>query len=246
MVLAAPTVTESQSVPGSPTAITYSPDNAAVGASASPTPPPAPPAAAPAVRPAGGQPFGSFQLEQRLADLRYDTGPVDGDVDEGSTSAVMTFQKVNGMERTGRISPELIASVQSTTSAPPPLVPGGGANRVEIDLARQVLFLYEGDALSRILPVSTGSGERFCQGGRCRNAVTNVGSFQIYRQDRGWETSPLGRLYNAQYYDGGIAIHGSNSVPASPVSHGCVRIPMRAAEWFPSHVSVGTPVYVVG
>ena len=244
-VLAAPTVTESQSVPGSPPAITYTPDNAAVGATASPTPSPTP-AAAPAVPPAGGQPFGPFELEQRLADLRYDTGPVDGNVDEGSTSAVMTFQKVNGMERTGKIDPELIASVQSTTSPPPPLVPGGGANRIEIDLTRQVLFLYEGDALSRILPVSTGSGERFCQGGRCRNAVTNVGSFQIYRQDRGWETSPLGRLYNAQYYDGGIAIHGSNSVPARPVSHGCVRIPMSAAEWFPSHVSVGTPVYVLG
>ena len=61
----------------------------------------------------------------------------------------------------------------------------------------------------------------------------------------GWETGPLGSLYNSQYFNGGIAIHGSRSVPAYPASHGCVRISMSAAEWFPDQVSIGTPVYVV-
>ena len=43
-----------------------------------------------------------------------------------------------------------------------------------------------------------------------------------------------------------MAIHGAHSVPAGPASHGCVRIPMNAAEWFPSKVGVGTAVYVLG
>src|SRR5205807_5474771 len=64
-------------------------------------------------------------------------------------------------------------------------------------------------------------------------------------QDAGWEKSPLGWLYNSQYFNGGIAIHGSSSVPGYAASHGCVRIPMSAAEWFPDRVSLGTPVYVV-
>jgi hypothetical protein len=107
------------------------------------------------------------------------------------------------------------------------------------------MFIYSGSVLSTILGVSTGSNERFCSEGWCRKAVTPTGSFTVYQKDFGWETGPLGSLYNAQYFNGGIAVHGAYSVPGYPASHGCVRIPMSAAEWFPDRVIVGTPVYVV-
>jgi hypothetical protein len=42
----------------------------------------------------------------------------------------------------------------------------------------------------------------------------------------------------------GVAIHGFPSVPTRPASHGCVRIPMHTATWFPSRVVQGDPVYV--
>jgi hypothetical protein len=93
--------------------------------------------------------------------------------------------------------------------------------------------------------VSTGNDERFCSEGWCRRAVTPPGSFTVYAQHYGWETGPLGSLYNAQYFNGGIAIHGSRSVPAYPASHGCVRISMSASEWFPERLSLGMPVYVL-
>jgi peptidoglycan hydrolase-like protein with peptidoglycan-binding domain len=248
--MAAPQVGEAPSVPGSPPAITFT--GASTGAAPAPMeaapvvpvpmPAPAPrPAAAPAPAPPAG---GPLELEQHLAHLHYDVGAIDGTVDAVTNSAVMAFQKVHGMERTGEVTPELISAVLATKDTPPPLVPGGGVNRVEVDLARQVLFLYEGDTLSRILPVSSGNGERFCEGGRCRNAITPTGDFNVYRQGQGWEEGPLGSLYNPQYFKGGVAIHGARSVPAEPASHGCVRIPMSAAEWFPSHVSIGTPVFV--
>jgi hypothetical protein len=76
--------------------------------------------------------------------------------------------------------------------------------------------------------------------------VTPGGSYGFYRQGRGWETGPLGSLYNPVYFNGGIAVHGSRSVPAQPASHGCIRIPMGAAEWFPTAVHIGMPVHVVG
>ena len=247
---AAPQVGEAPSVAGSPSAITFS--GASTGAAPAPMPAapavpvPPPPAAAPTAAPAAAPApaGGPLELEQHLAHLRYDVGTVDGAVDEVTSSAVMAFQKVHGMERSGEVTPELISAVLATNGTPPALVPGGGANRVEIDLARQVLFLYQGDALSRILPVSTGNGERFCSGGYCRNAITPTGDFAVYRQVPGWDSGPLGDLYNPQYFNGGVAIHGAKSVPAEPASHGCVRIPMSAAEWFPSHVSLGTPVFV--
>ena len=75
--------------------------------------------------------------------------------------------------------------------------------------------------------------------------MTPAGSYHVFQRVRGWQTSRLGRLYNPLYFNGGIAIHGSSSVPGYPASHGCVRIPMSAAEWFPDRVSLGTPVYVV-
>jgi lipoprotein-anchoring transpeptidase ErfK/SrfK len=206
------------------------------------TPPPPPPAglgpgdSGPAVQ----------ALEAKLVALRYEVGTPDDKFDADTGHGVMAFQKVTGKERTGRATDDVVATVAATNDPPPPLVGSGGANRVEIDLNRQVLFLYENDALAKVINTSTGSNKRFCSEGYCRKAVTPEGSYRIFSQRRGWERSPLGRLYNSQYFNGGIAIHGSTSVPAHPASHGCVRLPMNVAEWFPTKVSLGTPVYVVG
>lgn len=193
----------------------------------------------------GAQGPNVLALEQKLTALRYFVGKVDEAYDADTQHAVTAFQKVNGMERTGRATDDVVAAIRSAQGAPAPLVANGGLKRVEIDLDRQVLFLYEGNTLDVILPVSTGNNQRFCSEGWCRRAVTPTGSFAIYDKRSGWERSPLGRLYNSQYFNGGIAIHGSTSIPAWPASHGCVRIQMSAAEWFPDRVSLGTPVYVV-
>ncbi len=183
-------------------------------------------------------------LEQRLADLHYDVGDLDGTFDKITMYAVMAFQKVKGLERTGRATDDVVAALASDPDTHAALAPQGGPNRVEVDLGRQVLFLYQGGSLTRILPVSTGSDERFCSEGYCRYAVTPRGAYKVYRGGSGWESGPLGDLYNPLYFNGGIAFHGAYSVPGYPASHGCVRIPMNAAEWFPETVGVGWPVFV--
>ena len=225
------------------------------------TPPPAPrtstPAAprpsvthapAPPPPPLPGLGIGSrgpevLALEQRLNALHYDPGAIDGVFDSSTAFAVVAFQKVTGMARTSRATDDVVAALQAATD-PAPLVPGGGAARVEIDVGRQVLFLYLDNALWRVLPVSTGSGERYCVDGECARALTPAGSYRVFERQSGWQTSRLGRLYNPLYFNGGIAMHGSLSVPPYPASHGCVRIPMYEATWFPSKVPNGTPVYV--
>jgi peptidoglycan hydrolase-like protein with peptidoglycan-binding domain len=184
-------------------------------------------------------------LEQRLDALRYDVAKIDDTYDQNTAYAVMAFQKVHGMARTGRATDDVVAAL-ATAKAPDPLVPNGGENRVEVDIPRQVLFLYKANTLQKILPISSGNNKRFCSEGWCRRAVTPGGSYGFYRQGRGWETGPLGSLYNPVYFNGGIAVHGSRSVPAQPASHGCIRIPMSAAEWFPGQVHMGMPVHVVG
>ena len=172
-------------------------------------------------------------VEQRLDALHYFVGTVDGTYDDDTAEGVVAFQKTNNLDRSGKVDQ---ATWQAMTTArdPAPLVPGGGPHRVEVDLNRQVLFLYENGALSKIIPVSSGKD----------STPTPTGDYAVYSQSQGWETSPLGELYNSQYFTGGYAIHGSPSVPAYPASHGCVRIPMTAADWFPNHVTIGTPVFV--
>lgn len=191
--------------------------------------------AAPTTAPAAAAPTTMLNVEQKLAALKYDVGPVDGQTDEQTISAIMAFQKVNGVARTGGLTDPVTNQIMATQASPPPMVPGGEPNRIEVSLAKQVLFLYEGGALSKIVPVSSGTAE----------TPTPTGSYRIYRQESGWHTSSLGRLYNGQYFVGGYAIHGSLSVPAQPASHGCIRVPMSAAEWLPSHVTKGMQVVVL-
>lgn len=200
-----------------------------------PTPAPSAPAAAPAAAAAAPGPVTPLQLEQKLDSLHYDVGKVDGDIDAQAGSAIMAFQKVHGLERTGTLNDAVTAQIVAEQGGPGPLVPSGEPNRVEVSLAHQVLFLYENGSLTKILAVSTGTSA----------TPTPIGTFRFYRSDPGWHTSSLGRLYNAQYFVGGYAIHGSLSIPAQPASHGCIRISMYSAEWFPSHVTKGMQVVIV-
>jgi peptidoglycan hydrolase-like protein with peptidoglycan-binding domain len=236
----APTTTierPSTTTPGA-TAATTKATTAAAGA-------PAAPAAPPPGLGTGARGPEVAALEKRLETLLYDVGKVDDLYDQNTAYGVTAFQKVNGLPRTGRATDDVIAAM-ATAKQPAALVPNGGENRVEIDIPRQVLFLYKSNTLQKIITISSGNNQRFCSEGWCRRAVTPGGSYGFYRQGRGWETGPLGSLYNPVYFNGGIAVHGSRSVPAQPASHGCIRIPMSVAEWFPDAVQIGMPVHVVG
>jgi len=184
-------------------------------------------------------------LQVRLIALHYDPGPPDGRYGGALASAVMGFQKVAGMARTGRATPDVLAAVAAATD-PAPMLPDGGATRIEVDLRRQVLFYWRDGALLRVLPVSTGTGRHYCEDGDCGVAVTPSGSFRIERRIRGQHKSPLGVLFDPLFFTGGYAIHGSPSVPAYPASHGCVRIPLHVSGWFYDNVANRTPVYLVG
>ncbi len=184
-------------------------------------------------------------VQERLAELGYDVGEPDGRFGGRTSYAVMAFQKIEGLSRTGDIDDELKAAL-ATASSPGPLVPGGPSTRVEIDLNRQVLMLWTGGERTRILPISSGNGEEYCVDGECDIAVTPPGSFHIGRKAEGLEIAPLGELWWPMYFNGGIAIHGSPSVPPYPASHGCIRIPMYAAPTLYEQVGRGTAVILIG
>lgn len=184
------------------------------------------------------------QAQQRLIELGYWIGAADGKWGEASRHGLIAFQKVEGRARTGRLTP---SELQTLGTAARPSPHERGFAHIEVDLTRQVLFIVAGDGtVSKILPVSTGNGKTFTIDDYPADAVTPVGRFRVYRKLEGWRKSPLGLLYYPSYIVGGIAIHGNPEVPATPASHGCIRIPMFAAEEFSEMAPVGTQVIVYG
>ncbi len=185
------------------------------------------------------------QAEQRLAALGFWTGPVDGVWDGASRHALIAFQKMQRARPTGRLTR---AEWNALSVAIPPRPRESPGLHVEVDIARQVLFLVDGEGnVGNILPISSGNGKTFRENGYPEtSAVTPCGRLEVYAKTYGWKTSPLGKLHNPMYIVGGIAIHGSEDMRTYPASHGCIRIPMFASHLLTKLVPKGTPVYVYG
>jgi hypothetical protein len=183
-----------------------------------------------------------LEAEQRLWDLGYWAGPVDGKFDSDSRHALIAFQKVESRARTGNLT---LHELNALRHASRPIPRHTHYAHVEIDLKRQVLFVIgEDGTVFRILPVSTGNGERYMDHGRIHRAHTPTGTFKVLRKIKGWRLSSLGLMYYPSYIVNGIAVHGSFSIPTHPASHGCVRIPMFAAKELSSLMPVGMQVLI--
>jgi hypothetical protein len=179
-------------------------------------------------------------LQARLADLGYSVGRVDGRYGGATTSAVMAFQKVEGLSVDGVPGPETLARLD----APEGSVPHGGGLRIEIDLSRQVLFVV-GDEGTRIFNTSTGNNEPFLwPDGSEGLAYTPTGSFAVYYRVDGVDDGALGQMYRPLYFHTDWAVHGSSYVPAYPASHGCARVSNADQDWIWDHIPTGTPVIV--
>ena len=164
-------------------------------------------------------------LERRLAELHYALRGTDRVYGYDTFEAVLAFQKVLGLPRTGRVDPWLWRRL---ARAGIPRAAQGG-DYLEVDKTRQVLLDVRGGQVAQVVHVSTGA-----------TGNTPLGSWSVYRKVGGWDWV----LWYPMYFKGGFAIHGYPSVPAYPASHGCVRIPMWiASRLFGAH-GYGTTVFV--
>jgi peptidoglycan hydrolase-like protein with peptidoglycan-binding domain len=183
--------------------------------------------------------------QQRLKDLHFDPGPVDGQFSQDTQYAVIAAQKYYNQPRTGRIDGALALALSFFKYAP--AEPTSEPDRVEIDLDKQVITVYQNWQPILLTTTSTGSGEHFCGGADgCQYAITPTGHYHFYELDHGWKEGKLGKMWNPYFFNGGIAVHGLQSVPVYPASHGCARIPMHTADYFYTLVHQGESVFVVG
>jgi len=185
------------------------------------------------------------EAEQILSGLGYWVLNVDGKVDASTRHAITAFQKVERLKRTGMLNGGVLEALRFASR--PTARFNTGREHIEIDLQRQVLFLTDKQGIVvRILPVSTGSEKRYFNEdqGKWQIAHTPRGTFKIKSKINGVRHAPLGDLYYPNYFYGGVAIHGSPSVPPTPASHGCVRIPRYSDKAFSGLVWVGMEVFV--
>ena len=179
-------------------------------------------------------------LERRLAGLQYDVGNQNGVFDYDLRHAVLAFQKLERLPRTGDWGNAERSRIDRPTAFRLRYPSAGRA--FEIDITRQVLVMSTGGAVQRILDVSTGTDQLYTVDGVTDRANTPRGRFSIFRKGNGVDVSRLGELYRPAYFFEGWAIHGSGSVPAFPASHGCVRITDPAMDRLYALLTVGTPV----
>ena len=187
-------------------------------------------------------------LQRRLAALKYYPGSIDGQFGTNTLEAVWAFQEVQGLPGRDYVSSAMQRAL-ANPRAPKVLDRRAGANRIEVNLASEVLVLYRGNKIQLISHVSSGGGYYFCSpGGGCGYAITPTGNFKTIVYMPGWVQVPLGEMYNPVFFIGtAYAIHGDTEVPLAPVSHGCVRIPMDVAAFFHTLVHIpGEPVIVRG
>jgi hypothetical protein len=164
-------------------------------------------------------------LERRLRELAFALHGIDGLYAHDTTEAILAFQKLHGLPRTGHVGPALWARLRRA-QRPRPRYRG---THLEVSKSRQVLFDVRRDRVFRIVHVSTGV-----------TGNTPIGRWRIYRKSAGWDWV----LWYPMYFLRGFAVHGYPSVPAYPASHGCVRVPMWIApSLFAAH-PYGQTIYV--
>jgi hypothetical protein len=195
------------------------------------------------------------RLQQRLAQLRYYPGALNGRFGTDTLEAVWAFKEVQGLATTAGADDVDPAMQQALARPQPPpvLVPQGGGLRIEVNLPREVLVLYRHHQVALISHISAGGGYHYrCPGGgTCGPALTPDGNYRAHWFAGGWLHVPLGRMYNPVFFIGAnFAIHGDIPIPLQPASHGCVRIPVDVANVLYKQLRIspdrGTPIYIRG
>jgi hypothetical protein len=164
-----------------------------------------------------------------LKRLAYVTS-TSGRLDSATSRAVLAFRKTNRMSRSSSVSAKVFEMLLTGHGGFRLRYPNAGKH-VEADLSRQVLVLARDGRAERIYHTSSGTSA----------TPTVRGAFRFYRKQPG--TNAKGMVHSS-YFIRGYAIHGYASVPTSPASHGCLRVPIPNALSIFRWIKLGDRIFV--
>lgn len=172
-------------------------------------------------------------LQTQLRRYGYWCRSVSGTYDDTTQQAVMAVQKAFGLGRDGICGAKTWARIERLSRVKAKTKTG---TVIEIDKRRQLMIFVVSGKVKWVFNTSTGTSR----------TPTPSGRFKIFRQINGWRRSRLGLLYRPKYFNGGIALHGSQSIPGYPASHGCCRLNNKAADyiWAKNLAPIGRRVWV--
>ena len=211
------------------------------------------------------------RLQERLTELAFDPGPVDGYYGGLTRQAVWAFEKlVMGVPRadaTGQVTPAMWSTMQDPIQVKPRRAEGSN-DHVEIYLPEQVLVIFHADVPALVAHISSGQqnadGTPFeyseditvdtdTNGDPLPEPITKPvrglaktppGIFNAGREVQGERNGPLGTMWDPVYINQGIAIHGANNVPLEPASHGCIRVSRYLGPKVQQLIDKGDNVYI--
>ncbi|HEX6752706.1 MAG TPA: L,D-transpeptidase [Solirubrobacterales bacterium] len=155
----------------------------------------------------------------------------DGRCFGGKTArGVLAYRKVNGMTRSFRAGAGLVKRVFAGRGEYEVRHPGAGTH-VEAPLSKQVLVFAEGDEPVAVYPISSGKS----------STPTVTGHFSFIRTEPGYNSHGM---YYSFYFYGGYAVHGYESVPDYPASHGCIRTFIADQPEIYDRINFGEDIFV--
>jgi peptidoglycan hydrolase-like protein with peptidoglycan-binding domain len=177
------------------------------------------------------------RVQARLLEFGFWLQAADGDYGLTTRQAVMAFQKYHGLPTSASVDEQTAALLSIAGERANGRADAG--TLVEIDKARQLLFIVVDGAVVWAFNSSTGTevpyetvNDKDPTKVERGDSVTPVGLYHTERErPKGWWAGDLGEIYRPKYFVGGIAVHGSNSIPNYPASHGCVRVSVPAMDF---------------
>ena len=175
-------------------------------------------------------------MQDRLLQLGFWHQGSDGTYGHTTKQAVMAFQKYLGLPATGAVDETTAAYLTNVVEKAHGTADTG--DLIEVDKAKQLLFIVRGGKTVWVINASTGTEVPYEEPNKkdptkieVGDSITPTGLFKVYREhEDGWREGDLGEIYRPKYFRGGVAVHGSNNIPDYPASHGCVRISTAAMD----------------
>lgn len=153
-------------------------------------------------------------MQLLLSDIGYVPGRY-GVYDDRTARAIIAFRKMSGLARITTASRTVLRRMHHGGGVFEVRFPQHG-HHVEADLTHQTMALINGDEVERIYHISSGAPA----------TPTILGSYRVYLKGPG--TNAKGMVHSS-FFIRGYAIHGYESVPMYPASHGCLRVPVPDA-----------------